>query len=612
METTDMETTVAETKDSETTDTDQYQQTSPKDQHAQSGSQDSSQDGSQDDNQDNHSAGNAANDTPDKATDGNSDDNSDHKSDDTINDQQPPASLQQLTNQHLTNRQEADKDQAKNDEVKKDQSGKDESKEGEARKDQAKKDQARKVGGLSLSPAANGQKTARPSLQNRLAQQQASTRSSSRKKKLIRISVVTVAVLAIGIYFYHQIQSLVRERTTGVRTPGRPVRLDSTAWKIDPLSTSYEKEAKNRYQDSLNRAIKQDAMGHIVMDWGRLYNVNNYDPDRKRQNSQASKDTDSNTATVSAGEKSLYDLLSKELSAGQMGNQPGNRQADSLALEQKRLAAIQASNRQASKGAPASGSIATGTARKGSSARTSTRNRVQPDNALAQSTTRQPAENSLFNVIHGSSSTGSSSSVDTRGSNGNSGNGNHSSGNYSSGNRSETVTDAGAEPVVVRAVVHGNHKITSGSKVAFRLLEGVSFQGVRFEKNTILIGIATFRNGRVNFSDFRSKSLSSVSASHGAVASTALPMVCYDTDMVAGISVSDQSPVETQTRQAGTSALSDAANDVSYSIPYGSLARAASSLTRGVASGKRQQREKFIDLADNYPVLLELMPPKAK
>jgi hypothetical protein len=537
-------------------------------------------------NPDDHSTGSAANDSPDGAKDQNSDDHSNDHSEGNA-DELPPAS------QLNTSQQQATKQQATNQDLKND----------EARKSEAKNGEAKKVAGLSLSAAINGPKTARPSLQTRLAREQASTQSKSRKKKLIGYTVGGVVLLGIGLYFYHQIQSLVDASTTGLRTPGRPVRLDSTAWKLDPLSTAYEKEAKNRYQDSLHHAIEKDAMGHIVMDWGRLYNVESYD--QRRNNTQASKKLD----TVSVyGEKSLYDLLS---------GQTGKHQADSLALEQKRLAAIQASNRQAAKGSAATKNTATGltassTARKGSPA--GTRNRVQPNGALTQWATRQAADNSLFNVVHGSSN-GGSSSANERGSN--SGNGNSGNGNYSSGNRSETVTDAGAEPVVVRAViiravVHGNHKVANSSKVAFRLLEGVSFQGMYFEKNTILIGIATFRNGRVNFSGFRSKSLSSVSASQGAVASTALPLVCYDTDMVAGIPVSDQSPVETQTRQAGTSALSDAASDASYSIPYGSLARAASSLTRGVASGKRQQREKFIDLADNYPVLLELIPPKAK
>jgi hypothetical protein len=548
-------------------------------------------------NQDDQSTGSAANgtldsaanDSPDEAMDQNSDDHSEGNSD-----EQPPASQQH------TSKQEATRQEATDGEAKKDQARNGGAKNGGAKNGGAKNGGAKKVAGLSLNPSTAGTQTGnppekKPSLQTRLAREQASKQYSSRKKKLIRYTVGAVVLVGIGMYFYHQIQSLVAAKATSLPAPSKIVRIDSTAQQVDPPTKSYELEAKNHYQDSLNRAIRKDALSHISMDWGRLYNVDNYDP--KRKESQASKQPDT---ALNYEEKSLYDLLSKEI---------GNHQADSLALEQKRLAAIRA------KGSTTTGATATGNAagftaasgaKKGSSvsgpATQSRTGKSAHSNGLAQSTTRQPSENSLFNVIHGSSS-----SVEARGSKGNSG-----SGNYSSGNRSETVTDAGAEPVVVRAVVHGNHKVASGSKVAFRLLEGVSFQGIYFEKNTILIGIATFRNGRVNFSDFRSKSLSSVSASHGEVASTALPMVCYDTDMVVGIPVSDQSPVETQTRQAGTSALSDAANDVSYSIPYGSLARAASSLTRGVASGKRQQREKFIDLADNYPVLLELMPPKEK
>jgi hypothetical protein len=483
---------------------------------------------------------------------------------------------------------------------------------------------SKKVAGLPLNNSSaqpsskqssskqTGTKAAGSSLQNRLAGQESANRSRSRRKKLLFYGFSTLALSLIVFYFYSQIKNLVAESHTGLRTPVRPVRLDSSARKIDSPAKSYEKEAKSRYQDSLQKAIEKDAMGHIVMDWSRLYDVNRlqsgnlYDQRTVNDTTSANNHTPQTTEDQSTDSQlTLAQLLKleKTLADSTATTEHQNKTDLTRPAAQKGLIHRKAFGQ----------SQTTDKVKKGSPA-LNTSNTITRANTSRANQSRLTAENSLFNVIRSPNSDLMY--------NGNSANGNRGSNRESyqtepkeaETNKAETkIADMPiAEMVIVRAVVHGNHKVKPGSKVAFRLLEPVTFQGSLFEKNTILIGIATFRNGRVSFSDFRSKSLSSVSASQSAVASTPLPMVCYDTDMVAGIALSDQSPVETQTRQAGTSALSDAANDVSYSIPYGSLARAASSLTRGVANGRRQMREQFIDLADNYPVLLELMPPRQK
>ncbi len=81
-----------------------------------------------------------------------------------------------------------------------------------------------------------------------------------------------------------------------------------------------------------------------------------------------------------------------------------------------------------------------------------------------------------------------------------------------------------------------------------------------------------------------------------------LPFHCYDSDWMAGISYGDQPLQETELRKGALTAVTDAAEDVSATIPYGALARATSNLARGVLRGSARGRQGFIYLSDGYKV----------
>lgn len=437
------------------------------------------------------------------------------------------------------------------------------------------------VAGSDIAGGRSTKPTPGLSLHTRLAKMESGANTKSRKKKLLLYGLSAVVLIGVAVYFTHQIRSLVAANTTGMRTPEKRVYLDSSAHKVDPLAVAYEKENRNHYQDSLHRAIEKDAMGHIVMDWSRLYDL------RRREVKKDSSAAPNRQEQASLSQ--LEDSLALALEGLQMskttrdasGKRSGNRLIESGATGKSTT----------------SGNATPGNAASTNSNRPGRAATTQPAYPTDRQT--QNSGDPVFNVVHGPGSKAI-------------GNGMHGnrSGLANTATLANTAINDQAEAVIVRAVVYGNHKVKSGSKVAFRLLEPVTYQGVLFAKNTILIGLASFRNGRAGFSGFRSKSLAV--STHAPAASTLLPLACYDTDMIAGIAVSDQSPVETQARQAGSGALSDAANDLSYAIPYGAVARAASTLTQGVSNGKRQKREMFIGLSDGYPVLLELMPAKEK
>ncbi|MDJ1505231.1 conjugative transposon protein TraM [Xanthocytophaga agilis] len=445
-------------------------------------------------------------------------------------------------------------------------------------------------------------------LTERLNKMDKRNKAKIRKTKLLIYGIGALTLVLLAGYFTQKIRSMVAASTTGIRTPDRHVRLDSTSTKLDSQSRIYETEEKNRYQDSLRQAMDDAALGHIVMDWQRLYDIRDKkkkdqqteQPNELSQNgslsemdtlslliSSLSPQSDS-VRSIKEGEGSIYDRNRAMLSANESKSEKNNASmpnavkssSESTRISHPKIASV------TDKGAPVS-----------------KRSASYRSNQTTRSETAyqgNKSDNNPFNTI-----SAASDQTDQ-----------NLSRNSVSKTKKRAVSNAKAEKeiaekdvaenVIVRAVVHGNHKVKSGSKVAFRLLEGINWEGMYFEKNTILIGMADFGNGRISFSNFRSKSLSaSTSAS---VHSVALPINCYDTDMIAGISVQDQSAVETEARRAGSSAVSDAANDLSYNIPYGAVARAASTLTRGVSGGKKRNREMYIDLADNYPVLLELVP----
>jgi hypothetical protein len=182
----------------------------------------------------------------------------------------------------------------------------------------------------------------------------------------------------------------------------------------------------------------------------------------------------------------------------------------------------------------------------------------------------------LFNTVYNQNNPILTRSVDTTG--------------MVAGNRQQTTS-------LIAASVYGDHKIRTGSKVTFRTLEEITINGVRLPRNSLIVAIAGLNAGRISFNSFRTKLGNS---------NFLLPFSCYDSDMIAGISYADQNIMETEVRKSSADALTDAANNLSYTIPYAGLARATSSIARGIIRGGSRNREMFIYLSDGYKVFLEL------
>jgi hypothetical protein len=163
---------------------------------------------------------------------------------------------------------------------------------------------------------------------------------------------------------------------------------------------------------------------------------------------------------------------------------------------------------------------------------------------------------------------------------------------------SEVVSSSFSQTLelLIPAVIHGEHKVKAGRKVTFRLLEDAFINGTNLPKNSLLIAVAKFGSGRISFDGFKAK----VDGR-----SIDLSLKCYDQDLMAGISYDGEGAIESSVRQSGNNALSDAANDLSSAIPYGSLARASANLTRGVLRGSSRSRDMFIYLNDGFKVFLE-------
>lgn len=164
--------------------------------------------------------------------------------------------------------------------------------------------------------------------------------------------------------------------------------------------------------------------------------------------------------------------------------------------------------------------------------------------------------------------------------------------------RSEATTSSFSQSAesLIPAVIHGEHKVKAGRKVTFRLLEDAHINGASLPKNSLIIAVAKFGSGRISFDGFKAKIDGR---------SIDLSLKCYDQDLMAGISYDGEGAIESSVRQSGNNTLSDAANDLSSAIPYGSLARASANLTRGVLRGSSRSRDMFIYLNDGFKVFLE-------
>lgn len=152
---------------------------------------------------------------------------------------------------------------------------------------------------------------------------------------------------------------------------------------------------------------------------------------------------------------------------------------------------------------------------------------------------------------------------------------------------------------MIPACVYGNQTLRSGGKARFRVTETVRFQGVHIPRNTIFTATAYVGSGRMQFM---------VPAQ--VVAGQRLPvdLLCVDADMQAGITY-NYDYVEDNMRQVGSSTTNDVADEVTRTLPYGSVARvgatAVRGLTQAVTMGKRQKSTAQVLIQDGYRVFFK-------
>lgn len=373
-------------------------------------------------------------------------------------------------------------------------------------------------------------------------QRKAAVHATHRRKRILYGAGVLL-LLVMALYFLRQFNSILQGGQAAAIHPTRTEKLDTTASRGVALTRLYEQEEKNRYQDSMALLQEERALGYIVMDWENLYDV------RKKEAKKL-------PPAKSPAPDSLNVLL--QVLKGK---------------DSTRLAAAPAA-------APAKRIRKEGVARRAARGR-----------GTGQKQIRHPEENSIppgpvdpFNTVHASGLTGGAYPASRTA-------GPTHVGMYA-GNAYAQPATLGLIP----AVVHGEHKVKPGGKVMFRTLEDAAVSGVLLPKNTLVVGIANFKQGRMVFSNFRAKI-----DGRGIL----LPFRCYDSDWMAGISYGDKPLLETEVRGGALTAVTDAAEDVIATIPYGALARATSNLARGVFRGSARGRGGFIYLSDGYKVFFE-------
>jgi hypothetical protein len=376
-------------------------------------------------------------------------------------------------------------------------------------------------------------------------QRKAVVHATQRRKKILYGAGVLLLLVA-ALYFLRQFNSILQGGQTTTVHPIRIEKLDTTASRGVALTKLYEQEEKNRYQDSMALLHEERALGYIVMDWENLYDV------RKKEAKKL-------PPAKSPAPDSLNAIL--RLVRGKDSTQDSTRLAAALVA------------------APAKREQKEGSAGRAARVR-----------GAGQKQARYPKEGYIsvpvdpFNTVHASGPTlGAYPAARTVGP--------IHTGLYA-GNAYESPAASGLIP----AVVHGEHKVKPRGKVTFRTLEDAAVNGVLLPKNTLVVGIADFKEGRMMFSSFRAKTDGK---------GIALPFDCYNSDWMAGISYGDQPFLETEMRKGALTAMTDAAEGVSASIPYGALARATSNLARGVLRGSARGRGGFIYLSDGYKVFFE-------
>lgn len=159
---------------------------------------------------------------------------------------------------------------------------------------------------------------------------------------------------------------------------------------------------------------------------------------------------------------------------------------------------------------------------------------------------------------------------------------------------SASGSSASSKPLaMVTAAVEGDQKIHAGQAVKFRLTQDLIAGSLHIPKNTQLVGICSFGNGRV-------KATVSQVMLHGNI--LPITLKCFDQDLIEGIAYNDPR-VKERARREFSNAGEDEWDQLISEVPY---AGALLSATKNIAKENLRSNKTSVLLTSNYRVIFKL------
>lgn len=159
---------------------------------------------------------------------------------------------------------------------------------------------------------------------------------------------------------------------------------------------------------------------------------------------------------------------------------------------------------------------------------------------------------------------------------------------------SASGSSASSKPLaMVTAAVEGDQKVHAGQAVKFRLTQDLIAGALHIPKNTQLVGICSFGNGRV-------KATVSQVMLHGNI--LPITLKCFDQDLIEGIAYNDPRVKERARREFST-AGEDEWDQLISEVPY---AGALLSATKNIAKENLRSNKTSVLLTSNYRVIFKL------
>jgi hypothetical protein len=162
-----------------------------------------------------------------------------------------------------------------------------------------------------------------------------------------------------------------------------------------------------------------------------------------------------------------------------------------------------------------------------------------------------------------------------------------------------------ANSTYLKAAIHGNQTIRSGSQVRVRLLEAFNLESQEIPINSICTGIALLSANRVAIA------LTSVQV-HGQ--QIPLKKIVCDRDLLPGIAFTSEDVKQQQIRQQTQSSIDQTSNQISSNLPTingtaGVVVAAGTSVVNGISrairSGATQKKLGEITLEEGYKVFIK-------